>query len=119
MPRLPGKTTTFLNNNYNVPEFVHECAHFFGAHLDLLDQVILEVKSGKYLESIIKSTLEDVSSMLDDADRGVYLVLASGMPLNRFQKISSFNLIHNKDTGQWKRGIVGGVNMPNMWPSYK
>ena len=32
--------------------------------------------------------------------------------------MASFNLIHSSETGKWERGLVGGVHLPNTWPSY-
>ena len=73
------------------------CRHsnrlFFSAHVDLLDSILAIVKGGKHLQQIVKLTLQQVSTLLDEADHGVYVVLASGMPISQYQKMSSFNLV--------------------------
>ena len=75
MARVPGNIKSFLNLSYEHAGFIEECAQFFSAHVDLLDSILAIVKGGKHLQQIIKLTLQQVSTLLDEADHGVYVVL--------------------------------------------
>lgn len=115
---LMGVLKTVLENHVEDAAFVPECAEFFARHTEVLEDIVMKTKGGQIITNVVQAAFEEVGQALNDPDRGVKLVIDTGMPMNKYQQLSELNQFKNPDTGEWEALKVCGATFPNIHPSF-
>lgn len=111
-----GVVRNCLNSHVNHPTFVNECTSFFTSHKNVFEKILIK---GKFVQEIAKDVASELDQVLDDGDRGLKLVLDTGIPISKYKQVAELNKVKNTKTGEWEQFSYAGVRFPNFFPSYE
>jgi hypothetical protein len=80
-----------LEQNINNPDLQTYLQKFFTKHPELLHTLIINTDKGNLLHTIVKDTLDELSSKLKDPVRAAKAVIELGLPTSKYEKFAKMN----------------------------
>jgi hypothetical protein len=85
------KISDYLEKNKNSPQFIYELSKFFAENQLLLHQLTINTANGAVFYKIVRDTLQEMSTRLQDPLRAVNGVIELNLPTSAYQTFSRLN----------------------------